>query len=251
MLYRIKAYKLGSASARELKLALVRLGHRVLIQRRQILHKLGRRYLNWGCQELPDGDIINKAHSVRMASNKTQAFAVMVTAGVPCVDYTVDIDVARQWLGAGETVIARALVQASGGRGITVVEQGMDMPHVPLYTKYFKKAAEYRVHVFNGEVIKVQQKLKKLGVEYDSKIRNHDNGYVFASGFTIPPDPSVLEISIRAVQALGLDFGAVDIGWNQKKREARVFEVNTAPGLTPSTASLYADAIINLEMAND
>jgi glutathione synthase/RimK-type ligase-like ATP-grasp enzyme len=247
MLYRIKAYKLGSASAKELKLALMNLGHRVLIQRRQVLHKLGRKYLNWGCQELPDGDVINQAHAVRMASNKTQAFAVLVASGVPCVDYTVNIDTAREWLEQGETVIARALVQASGGRGITVVEQGMDMPHVPLYTKYFKKLAEYRVHVFKGEVIKVQQKLKKQGVEHDSKIRNHDNGYVFASGFTLSPDPSVLEISVRAVQALELDFGAVDIGWNQKKREARVFEVNTAPGLTSSTAALYADAIINLE----
>ena len=36
----------------------------------------------------------------------------------------------------------------------------------PLYVKYKKKKAEYRVHVFDGKIMDVQQKKKRRGVEH-------------------------------------------------------------------------------------
>jgi glutathione synthase/RimK-type ligase-like ATP-grasp enzyme len=48
-----------------------------------------------------------------------------------------------------------------------------------------------------------------------------------------------------AVAALGLDFGAVDIGWNRSTRRATVYEVNTAPYVEGTTAKMYAEAIVD------
>jgi D-alanine-D-alanine ligase-like ATP-grasp enzyme len=40
-----------------------------------------------------------------------------------------------------------------------------------------------------------------------------------------------------------LDFGAVDVIWNEKQQRAYVLEVNTAPGLEGQTVDDYARGI--------
>jgi glutathione synthase/RimK-type ligase-like ATP-grasp enzyme len=115
----------------------------------------------------------------------------------------------------------------------------------PLYTKYIKKADEYRVHVFDGEVIDVQQKRKRQEVEnedVDYQIRNSTGGWVFCRAEVDIPD-ICLSMARRAVSALGLTFGAVDIGYNRREDMAYVFEVNTAPGLEGTTLDTYYAAI--------
>ena len=111
----------------------------------------------------------------------------------------------------------------------------------PLYTKYVKKADEYRVHVFGGEVLDVQQKRKRQEVpndEVDYQIRNLAGGWVFCRD-NIDCPSSVRELAVGAVRALGLDFGAVDIGFNRHNGVGYVFEVNTAPGVEGSTLDKY------------
>jgi glutathione synthase/RimK-type ligase-like ATP-grasp enzyme len=51
---------------------------------------------------------------------------------------------------------------------------------------------------------------------------------------------------LAAVSALGLDFGAVDIIWNEREDKCYVLEVNTAPGLQGSTLENYANAIMEV-----
>ena len=60
----------------------------------------------------------------------------------------------------------------------------------------------------------------------------------------LPDD--VTKQALLAVDGLGLDFGAVDVGWNQHYQEATVYEVNTAPGLTGTTLDKYTNAIRRL-----
>jgi D-alanine-D-alanine ligase-like ATP-grasp enzyme len=47
-----------------------------------------------------------------------------------------------------------------------------------------------------------------------------------------------------------LDFGAVDIGWNDDAG-ACVFEVNTAPGLENSALAAYVEAFNNYKENNN
>jgi D-alanine-D-alanine ligase-like ATP-grasp enzyme len=49
-----------------------------------------------------------------------------------------------------------------------------------------------------------------------------------------------------AIINLGLDFGAVDIIYNEKNNRWVVLEVNTAPGLSGETLNRYVEMIKEL-----
>jgi len=138
----------------------------------------------------------------------------------------------------------RHLLRASQGRGLRHVGRDGVLQRAPMYTRYVRKADEFRVHVFDGQVIDVQQKRKRRDVPNDDvnyQIRNARYGWVFCRDGVQAPD-SVLDAAIAAVAALGLDFGAVDIGYNRQRSMPYVFEVNTAPGLEGTTLDSYVMA---------
>ena len=114
----------------------------------------------------------------------------------------------------------------------------------PLYTQGIEKDKEYRVHVFKGQVIDYQQKKQRIGVESDSTIRNHSTGWVYTRISVVLPE-GVKEQAIKAVDALGLDFGAVDI-CTDLEGTPFVLEVNTAPGLEGTTLEKYIEAFKGL-----
>jgi glutathione synthase/RimK-type ligase-like ATP-grasp enzyme len=118
-----------------------------------------------------------------------------------------------------------------------------------LWTKYFKKRQEFRIHVWGNDVLDIQEKRKRRGAEgVDTRVRSHENGWVFCrDGVTCPQAVSLA--AVAAVQALGLDFGAVDIGWNEHYQMPAVFEVNTAPGIEGTTAERYVSKIKELQSA--
>lgn len=111
---------------------------------------------------------------------------------------------------------------------------------------------EWRAHVFRGRVILLQLKVRREGFQenegYTSLVRNNDTGWVYSVNFDRSGLTGIAHVesaAISAIEALGLDFGAVDI--IQKKRETDqvfVLEVNTAPGLSDggSAVQAYCDA---------
>jgi hypothetical protein len=114
-----------------------------------------------------------------------------------------------------------------------------------LYLHHYIHKDEYRVHIFKGEVLDVQKKKRKLGFTGSSSgIRNHSSGWIYARTDVAIPD-MLCPIAIQAVELLGLDFGAVDIGHKINDNKFFVFEVNTAPGLEGSTLDKYTKAIYN------
>jgi len=194
--------------------------------------------------------MINSVDNVIQAGNKLDAFAIMANAGVPIPEYTTDSSLANAWLEHDGKVVERQLLNASGGRGIVLHTWGKSkrVNDAPLYTRYFKKLREYRVHVANGDVIDWQQKMTRQGESenVDYQIRNHDNGWIFARDAAEPIPNSLLDMASSAVNCLGLHFGAVDLGWNHKYGQGVVFEVNTAPGLAgEQTLNSYTDFIID------
>ena len=128
----------------------------------------------------------------------------------------------------------------------------------PLYVMYIKKKDEYRIHVLRNNIIDVQR--KGLRAEFQGQqdvnflIRNLANGFMFVrndnagvqliNSSTVPQ--VVKNVAVQAVAALGLDFGAVDVIYNQQQKAAYVLEVNTAPGIEASTVLSYRDAFLSL-----
>lgn len=252
-MYRVYPYKLGSRSASVLAEHLRESGHRAFKVRPDGRYRYRPNHIviNWGSALKPAWDnggvyYLNHPDNVAIASNKRLTFEAFSQGDVPTVDWTEDRETAASWLENGHTVIARKLLRASAGRGVVAVEPGDNLVNAPLYTKYLKKKYEYRIHVFNKEVIDVQQKRKERGENVDTKIRNHSNGWVFCRNDIDEPPAAVLKAAVDAVDSLGLLFGAVDIIYNQHYDRAAVLEVNTAPGLEGSTVHSYVRAITNI-----
>lgn len=209
--------------------------------------------LNWGCSKYyrfdVAGVILNAPVFVERASNKLLTFHCFKDKDVSTVEWTVDETVASQWIKEGFDVFARTVLNGTKGKGI-VHCHGDIMVDAPLYTKYKKKKKEFRLHIFNGELIDVQEKRRRSGVEeISSMIRNLDNGWVFCHEDVTLPEDAEAEAK-KAVIALGLDFGAVDLIWNEKENKSFILEVNTAPGLEGQTLEKYASAIKGLVNAN-
>lgn len=143
-------------------------------------------------------------------------------------------------------VVVRSLIDSSEGKGITIQNKDELNIHAPLYTAYIPKKKEFRVHVFNNEVIDIQEKRKRRvnGELQDFQVRNTANGYVFCRDNVNPPDDCA-STALAAVKSLGRSYGAVDVIWNEKQNKSFVLEVNSRPGMEGTTTVKYADAIYN------
>lgn len=256
MSMKILPYKAGSESAKKLADAL---GIVKLKQEGSRWRGTAKDFvLNWGCSG--DGHpaftsqarIINKPGAVAKAANKLLAFNAFKEAGVATPKFTVDRQEAAGWVMAGASVVCRAKLNGHSGEGITIItpeelEQIGMMHRVPLYTNYIKKTEEYRVHVFDGKAFFVQRKARKVDVpdeEVNWQVRNHANGFIYAhAGVEVPE--AAQELSVKAVVALGLDFGAVDLILTKSGRWY-VLEVNTACGLEGTTLDKYAEQLKGL-----
>jgi glutathione synthase/RimK-type ligase-like ATP-grasp enzyme len=161
------------------------------------------------------------------------------------VEFSEALGDAIQWLEEGSTVVCRQLTRASEGRGIVLATTVEELQQSPLYTKYFPKKHEYRVQVFNGKVIDIQEKRKKRGFEgeRESKVRNVANGYVFCREDVNPPE-GMADAALTAVNCLDYQFGAVDIAYNVKRNEFKVLEVNALPGMEGTTLVKYTNAVL-------
>lgn len=106
------------------------------------------------------------------------------------------------------------------------------------FVDYIPTELEYRMHVIDGEVIKVHEKRQRHEAENHAYIRNYETGYVFLNPRERPPADS---IALDAVDALGLDFGAVDVIRAEESGDEYVLEVNSAPSLDENNLRRYGD----------
>ncbi len=277
----IRPYAMNSKSAKLLKGAL---GCQFIKKENsQYAPRDGDLVINWGCSYMPNyhpARILNNGNAVSTACCKARTFRQLSVGNVPTVDWTVDRSKAFEWIRQGYTVAVRHTTTGSGGKGIeiytpsrsaseappaagnsqatpthtgwfswlvgpsTAQQTPIYLPLAPLYTKFIKKEAEFRVHAAGGKAIHTQMKLRKEGIQ-PQEIWNHDNGYVFTSQLEGRIDPSILhsvrEVGVRAIQALDLDFGAADLAYSSAG--VQVLEVNTAPGIEEPTLSQYVKYI--------
>ena len=244
----IYPYKMSSQSSKLLAKGLQELGHKVLrvYPNRRYQVRPNDYIINWGNSTIPTwgSPSLNSCQAVRTCSNKQSTFLSFARDNTPMPAATDFKDVALQWISEGKKVFCRTLLTGHSGNGIVVATTPEEVVDAPLYTQEFKRTREYRVHVFNGQVLDYQEKKRKeaAGSRYDADVWNHGNDFVYArTDITLPA--CVREAAVRAIQAVGLDFGAVDVGYNHRTDECAVFEVNSAPGLFGTTLNKYVENI--------
>ena len=244
MSLKIFPYNLGSRSAKRLakSLGVLRVRPTYNAKRKDLI-------VNWGNSTPPHfrwmEQDLNKPHAIALASNKLNTFLEYRSKSFTHVpQWTTNPSEAQHWLDLGLKTYCRKLLSSHSGNGIVVCNDGDTIVSAPLYTQHTKHKHEYLVHVFRDQILDVQMKRKRNGSLGGSGIRNHSNGWVYARAEILPPE-ELLSSACKAVNLLGLDFGAVDIGHRLIDNKFFVFEVNTAPGLEGTTLDKYAKAIYN------
>ncbi len=261
---RVYPYNIKSKSASILCEGLRERGTRCfkIPENKKYIPKRSNLIINWGCSrppiwgDLPNReyiDILNHWEYVKIACDKLKTFTRLKEMGIRVPEFTTNIEEAQDWYLNGDKVIGRGLLQSHSGRGIYITHRDMDVinmskKNIKLYVKYIKKINEYRVHVFNGEVIDIQQKKRKWSVpdeKVNYKIRSYNNGWIFSrKEISIPS--SIFDIAINAVNCLNLNFGAVDIVYDSKGNIPYILEINTAPGLVGTTINIYINKMMEI-----
>ena len=193
---------------------------------------------------IPDekvGCIINKAWGIRNASNKYETKRVMIDREIPTPQLFTYENIISDSI--KYPIIARPKHHFKG-REFYVVESVKDAIACLTRGRYLQeiidKKDEYRIFIFKDKIF--ESNIKKNSGTEDSLIRNRATGWIFNIA-RITETPQILkDYSRRILEALGLEFGAVDCCID-KMGKPYVFEVNTAPALIDRKVSKLARKI--------
>lgn len=257
MKIKVIPYKMASGSAKSLAQSLD--CFRVKAASETFRYREGTMLINWG-NSTPFSfvhnphEILNTPYRVGLATNKLTAFLAMANNNCKTVEWTSDTHEAQLWCLEGKTIVARTSLTGHSGEGIVLLDALTPWVNAPLYTVYKKKRKEFRVHVVGDSVIYIQEKKRRDGavIEGDAQfIRSHKNGWVFCSVDDDYYFNKICNLARDALGALHLDFGAVDIIYNEKEDSYYILEVNTAPGLEGTTLEKYSQAFKNMYLNGD
>jgi glutathione synthase/RimK-type ligase-like ATP-grasp enzyme len=179
--------------------------------------------------------VLNSKDAIRQATNKCLSRSILSENGIS-VPYTC-YDKYEAIENLTFPFIAR-YKNHRHGNGFIIVNDRQTLDMINDWNTYFmekiNKMSEYRVWIFNGVPFLAHRRTNRLG-----ELAWNGEGEVLERAYIDDVPFDVMHESIRAVEVLGLDFGAVDVGVDDNNR-AYVFEVNTAPQLNDFRANKLA-----------
>lgn len=188
------------------------------------------RVINWGCTKpVATNSIINHFDNVGLAVDKIKTFEAL-TGKANIVPFTTNPEVAHSWK---TQVVARKLKASSKSKGIEHVNS-TDLfaycnPEYKLFTKYIDHIGEFRINVFKGKIVSMQEKVV-VGQNFKFKL--------------IPGEPiDELTEMVNAVSTnLHLDFYGLDVVFDDNNKPI-LLEVNSAPMLFGVTGQRFVKLI--------
>jgi hypothetical protein len=199
--------------------------------------------IRWGSRTsvdfAPRETVFNSQRAIRSNTDKLGSLETLRDAGIPTPDWTTNRDEISETF--GYPALGRA-ESHTRGEDINLILQWRDAYLTDgndYFVEYIPTDLEYRMHVVNGEVVKVHEKRLRSEESNHPFIRNHETGWVFVEPREDPPSD---QLAIDAVGCLGLDFGAVDVIRGEDGEEY-VLEVNTAPSLDEANLERYGNAL--------
>jgi glutathione synthase/RimK-type ligase-like ATP-grasp enzyme len=242
---------------------------------RELAHKLGigfgtkpkrsrKKIIRWGYTgDLPRINIARNFPSVQSianCSNKLKSLQILSDAGVLVPKFWTSLEQITQERNLKYPMYSRK-THHTMGKDIIMINNRDDLAKGFRNERYivegisYKK--EYRIHIFNDEVISASKKYfreqlwQQIGSpQMKDLIRNNGNGwgyYDFQDNENVPNE--AVNQAKKAVRALGLLWGAVDIIRN-KDNKYYVLEVNSAPGLRDRRVDLYVNRFKELMRQN-
>lgn len=196
--------------------------------------------VRWGGDVVGD-DALNGGCYLLNGFEQLSAFE---TNSVKCPLFTLQRNIAEQWASEGKTIFGRKLNHTQG-RDIRISSAPRQRGHrhwlnSDYYVLYVPALAEWRFQIFKGKSILRAKKELPSGTDTQYMIRSRRNGYRFR--YDVAPKDALREAAKKAVNAVGYDFGAVDV--LETENGPVVLEVNSRPALRDeSTLNAYANAI--------
>jgi glutathione synthase/RimK-type ligase-like ATP-grasp enzyme len=195
--------------------------------------------------------ILNPAEAIKQASDKIRTMRALRDADIRTVPWFEDWEQAKR--ACRDTIIFGRTRRGMQGRGIKIYDPlGIHNGRYPeqprledeWYSLYQEPTREVRLHVVDGEIVRLQGKYLDFPEEQHRQpfVRNFRTGYRFRAPRR-DVHTSRKEMAIEAVRALGLTFGAVDMLLFGGGDPAMILEVNSAPACSPLTAESYAEAL--------
>jgi len=185
--------------------------------------------VNWTGRRNTESSALNAASY----TDKLRQLEALEQGGVPCTPFRTDMPREEGWL-------PRRRLHHNG----LDFRKRRKKFKPDYWTKFIELAQEWRLHVFktakgNYRIIRSGLKVAKDD-DAHPWVRGHRQGWKisYVGGAPTP----VKEASRAALDALGLDFGAVDIGVKRNGHPV-VIEVNTCPGLDTGTLQIYIKQI--------
>ena len=193
--------------------------------------------INWGRGDLSElhtrpESVLNRPEAVKLASNKKKALKALKMAGIPVLltefatVYPRDLPVVGRknyhTQGAG-FYICRTMPEVKAAR-----EAGCTH-----FQHYLEDCREFRVHVINNKVFRISE---RYGHKYVEDHTHSGGKFRYPKEFDLLPE--VRRYAKESVQAMGLDFGAVDMLYDNNNGQLYVLEVNSAPSLSTCWAHL-------------
>lgn len=192
--------------------------------------------INWGNHIFNDASMfgLNSPKGVALASHKGLSRRILHNAGVN-VPRPVLFDTLDEIKESVLPVVVRP-VHHHGGQEFHVFDdltklqaflRGKDMREWYV-SAVFPKTHEYRVHCGHGKVLMINEKPLLEGEIRANFAVNQESWRVLKWHEF---NPEICMQSLKAIDALGLDYGAVDIMYNSEDNSVAVCEVNTSPSI--------------------
>lgn len=169
---------------------------------------------------------LNKPSVVKLLKKKENLFQKLKDR-VNLPPFTDDISVAKEWLLQGKTVVGKK----ENGKTY-IIESPMELKSVglcSLYTLYIPKKDEYKVVILGGEIFKTyvcKKTTDNMHINYRVRTNPHQWQFVPETPQTKTPFAVVIQ-AFQAVKGCSLDFGIVNVIWNDFYKKAYVLGVET------------------------
>jgi glutathione synthase/RimK-type ligase-like ATP-grasp enzyme len=210
--------------------------------------------IRWGATRFSELDrltdsVLNRSDAIAFNIRKDLAHKKMLEAGVSSPLMWSTFQEARRQSRELGCDFLRRKKHHTQGKDILRVKPTDHLPHNRrhgYYTQLLEKTAEFRLHIFQDRCIGIAQKVKREGDTPNPLIWNFENGWDLVytpreeREAAIPHYREMVAESSKAVKALSLDFGAVDLIMVGAK--PYILEVNTAPKLAQTKR--YSKAFI-------
>lgn len=212
--------------------------------------KEGDVLLIWGASA-PEIEGIRVLNGTDIILNKYEEWSFLVNNDVPTLTLYLDYQIKRDraYYISKHNLIGRILKHQGG---MDLLSSSINPDFWVVKEKFVR---EYRIHSFNGRSIRAGVKVHRDGfvlVEDEKKwkpnanlvhpwVRSWDGGWK-VSYDDFKSTQNLRSLANKAVKALGLTFGAVDIGELQTG-QLKVLEVNRAPGIEGNSVASYVKAI--------